>query len=133
MDRNPPSPSARPSLPPLTFRRHSGPASRVRGALGAAAGFLELIDGGTSIDYNWDAHANMGTYNRLAPRVDLPIAGLIRDLKAHGMLEDTAVVWTTEFGRTPCVPDPTAEGRGHHAKVYSSWVAGGGRKRGLGA
>ena len=91
--------------------------------------FIELIDGGTSIDYNWDAHANMGTYNRLAPRVDLPIAGLIRDLKAHGMLEDTAVVWTTEFGRTPCVPDPTAEGRGHHAKVYSSWVAGGGRTR----
>ena len=92
--------------------------------------FIELIDGGTSIDYNWDAHANMGTYNRLAPRVDLPIAGLIRDLKAHGMLEDTAVVWTTEFGRTPCVPDPTAEGRGHHAKVYSSWVAGGGFKGG---
>lgn len=92
--------------------------------------FIELIDGGTSIDYNWDAHAHMGNYNRLAPRVDLPIAGLIRDLKSRGMFEETAIVWTTEFGRTPCVPDPTAEGRGHHAKVYSSWVAGGGFKGG---
>lgn len=93
--------------------------------------FIELIDGGTSIDYNWDAHAHMGNYNRLAPRVDLPIAGLIRDLKSRGMLDETLVVWTTEFGRTPCVPDPTAEGRGHHAKAYSSWVAGGGFKGGF--
>ncbi len=73
----------------------------------------------------------MGNYNRLAPRVDLPIAGLLRDLKSRGMLEDTLVVWTTEFGRTPCVPDPTAEGRGHHSKAYSSWVAGGGFKGGF--
>jgi hypothetical protein len=93
--------------------------------------FVELIDGGTSIDYNWDAHAHMGNYNKLAPRVDRPIAGLIRDLKSRGMLDDTVVVWTTEFGRTPTVPDPTAEGRGHHAKVYCSWVAGGGFKGGI--
>ena len=93
--------------------------------------FIELIDGGTSIDYNWDAHAHMSNYNRLAPRVDLPISGLLRDLKSRGMLDDTLVVWTTEFGRTPCVPDPTAEGRGHHSKAYSSWVAGGGFKGGF--
>jgi uncharacterized protein (DUF1501 family) len=42
------------------------------------------------------------------------------------MLDDTVVVWTTEFGRTPTVPDPSAEGRGHHATAYCSWVAGGG-------
>ena len=88
--------------------------------------FVELIDGGTSIDRNWDAHAYMPVYNKLAPAVDRPIAGLLRDLKSRGMLEDTVVVWTTEFGRTPTVPDPTAEGRGHHATAYSSWVAGGG-------
>jgi hypothetical protein len=88
--------------------------------------FVELIDGGTSIDNNWDAHAYMPVYNRLAPNVDKPIAALIRDLKQRGMFEDTIVVWTTEFGRTPTVPDPTAEGRGHHASVYCSWVAGGG-------
>jgi hypothetical protein len=88
--------------------------------------FVELINGGTSIDHNWDAHAYMPVYNKLAPAVDKPIAGLLRDLKSRGMLEDTVVVWTTEFGRTPTVPDPTAEGRGHHATAYSSWVAGGG-------
>ena len=88
--------------------------------------FVELIDGGTSIDHNWDAHAYMPVYNKLAPAVDKPIAGLLRDLKSRGMLDDTVVVWTTEFGRTPTVPDPSAEGRGHHATAYSSWVAGGG-------
>jgi len=93
--------------------------------------FIEAIDGGTSIDYNWDAHAHMSNYNRLAPRVDLPISGLIRDLRSRGLLDETLVVWTTEFGRTPCVPDPTAEGRGHHAKAYCSWVAGGGFKGGF--
>ena len=93
--------------------------------------FIELIDGGTSIDHNWDAHADMRVYDRLAPRVDKAIAGLLRDLKSRGMLEDTVVVWTTEFGRSPTVPDPTAEGRGHHANVYSSWVAGGGFKGGM--
>lgn len=88
--------------------------------------FIELIDGGTSIDHNWDAHAWMPVYNKLAPAVDKPIAGLLRDLKSRGLLKDTVVVWTTEFGRTPTVPDPSAEGRGHHATAYSSWVAGGG-------
>jgi hypothetical protein len=88
--------------------------------------FVELIDGGTSIDHNWDAHAYMPVYNKLARGVDKPIAGLLRDLKSRGMLDDTIVVWTTEFGRTPTVPDPSAEGRGHHATAYCSWVAGGG-------
>ncbi|MDQ1471926.1 MAG: hypothetical protein QOJ99_3406 [Bryobacterales bacterium] len=88
--------------------------------------FVEAIDGGTSIDHNWDAHAFMPVYNKLAGAVDKPIAGLIRDLKSRGMLDDTVVVWTTEFGRTPTVPDPSAEGRGHHATAYCSWVAGGG-------
>ena len=93
--------------------------------------FVEVIDGGTSIDHNWDAHASMGVYNRLARNVDRPIAALVRDLKSRGMLDDTVVVWTTEFGRTPAVPDPTAEGRGHHAKTYCSWVAGGGFQGGV--
>jgi hypothetical protein len=88
--------------------------------------FVELIDGGTSIDHNWDAHAYMPVYNKLAGAVDKPLAALLRDLKSRGMLDDTVVVWTTEFGRTPTVPDPTAEGRGHHATAYCSWVAGGG-------
>ena len=93
--------------------------------------FVELIDGGTSIDKNWDTHAKMANYNRMAKNVDQPIGALIRDLKSRGMLDDTLVVWTTEFGRTPTCPSPGAEGRGHHAKVYSSWLAGGGVKGGM--
>ncbi len=93
--------------------------------------FVELIDGGTAIDHNWDTHAKMANYNRMAKNVDQPIGALIRDLKSRGMLDDTLVVWTTEFGRTPTCPSPGAEGRGHHAKVYSSWLAGGGVKGGM--
>ena len=93
--------------------------------------FVELIDGDTSIDKNWDAHAHMSSYNKLAKNVDQPIAGLIKDLKSRGMLEDTLVVFTTEFGRTPFCPTKGAEGRGHHARVYSSWLAGAGIKGGM--
>ena len=93
--------------------------------------FIELIDGGTRIDYNWDTHSHMQTYNRLAKGVDQPIAALIKDLKSRGMFDDTLLVWTTEFGRSPFVPDPTAEGRGHHAKTYCSWLAGAGVKGGM--
>ena len=93
--------------------------------------FVELIDGGTMIDKNWDTHAKMASYNKLARNVDRPIGALIRDLKSRGMLDETIVVWTTEFGRTPTCPSPGAEGRGHHARVYSSWLAGGGIKGGM--
>lgn len=92
--------------------------------------FIELVDGDTSVDKNWDAHAHMKTYNRLAGNVDKPIAGLIKDLKRCGMLDDTLVVWTTEFGRGPFCGAPGASGRGHHAQVYSSWLAGAGIRGG---
>ena len=58
-----------------------------------------MIDAGTSD--NWDAHADMETHGPLAKNVDQPIAALLKDLKARGMLDDTLVVRTTEFGRTP--------------------------------
>lgn len=93
--------------------------------------FVELIDGGTMLDRNWDSHAKMANYNTLARNVDRPIGALVRDLKARGMLDETLVVWTTEFGRTPTCPSPGAEGRGHHARVYSSWLAGGGIRGGM--
>ena len=72
--------------------------------------FVELIDVGSS--NNWDAHGDMKTHEPLARNVDQPIAGLLRDLKSRGMLDDTLVVWTTEFGRTPHTDAP--DGRGHH-------------------
>ena len=86
--------------------------------------FVELIDVGSS--NNWDAHGDILTHKPLAKNVDQPIAGLLRDLKQRGMLEDTLVVWTTEFGRTPFVEAQNAAGREHHHWVFSSWLAGAG-------
>lgn len=89
--------------------------------------FIELIDVGAS--NNWDAHGDMKTHAPLARNVDQPIAGLLKDLKSRGMLDDTLVVWTTEFGRTPVTDGP--EGRSHHNSAFSSWLAGGGVKGGI--
>src|SRR5690606_258078 len=89
--------------------------------------FVELIDRGAS--NNWDSHNHMKEHAPLAKAIDQPIAGLMRDLKQRGMLDDTLVVWTTEFGRTPGI-DGT-HGRGHHGACYSSWLAGGGVKGGI--
>lgn len=91
--------------------------------------FIELIDTGAS--NNWDAHGDLQTYLPLAKNVDQPIAGLLKDLKSRGMLEETLVVWTTEFGRTSFVDNPDKNGREHHSGVYSSWLAGGGVKGGI--
>ena len=90
--------------------------------------FVELIDVGSSD--NWDAHGDMLTHAPLARNVDKAIAGLLRDLKQRGMMEDTLVVWTTEFGRTPFNAAADAKGREHHHWVFSSWLAGAGVKAG---
>ncbi|MGI8605239.1 MAG: DUF1501 domain-containing protein [Verrucomicrobiales bacterium] len=88
--------------------------------------FVELIDVGSS--NNWDAHSDMRTHEPLARNVDRPIAGLLRDLKSRGLFEETLVVWTTEFGRTPTADAP--KGRSHYPKAYSSWLAGAGVRGG---
>jgi hypothetical protein len=90
---------------------------------------VELIDVGSSS--NWDAHGDMLTHAPLAKNVDQPVAALLKDLKQRGMLDDTLVVWTTEFGRTPFNAAPNAAGREHHHWVFSSWLAGGGVKPGI--
>jgi Protein of unknown function (DUF1501) len=89
--------------------------------------FVELIDSGSS--NNWDSHGDMAGHVPLAKKIDKPIAGLIQDLKRRGLLDDTLVIWTTEFGRTPGIDG--AKGRGHHPAVFSSWLAGGGVKPGI--
>ena len=89
--------------------------------------FVELVDGTSS--HNWDQHGDMAEHAKHARGIDQPIAGLLRDLKQRGMLEDTLVVWTTEFGRTPGVDGE--KGRGHHSACFSSWLAGAGTKGGL--
>lgn len=90
--------------------------------------FIELIDTGSSD--NWDSHGDMMDHARLARNVDRPIAGLLRDLKRRGMLEETLVVWTTEFGRTPFNSSAEHKGREHHSWAFSSWMAGAGVKPG---
>lgn len=91
--------------------------------------FVELIDVGSS--GNWDAHGDMLTHEPLARNIDQAIAGLLQDLKQRGMLDDTLVVWTTEFGRTPFNAAADAKGREHHHWVFSSWLAGAGVKPGI--
>ena len=91
--------------------------------------FVELIDTGSS--GNWDAHGDMMTHVELAKNVDQPIAALLRDLKQRGMLDDTLVVWTTEFGRTPFNNTADAKGREHHPWAFTSWLAGAGVKGGI--
>lgn len=89
--------------------------------------FIELIDTGAS--GNWDAHGDMKTHEPLARNIDQAIHALLADLKSRGMLEDTLVVWTSEFGRSPWPDSP--KGRSHHSAVFSSWLAGGGIKGGI--
>jgi hypothetical protein len=78
----------------------------------------------------WDAHSGLRqNHTSLCAQVDRPIAGLITDLKQRGLLDETIVVWTTEFGRTPCAQG--ADGRDHHNYGFSVWMAGGGIQGGV--
>ena len=84
-------------------------------------------DGGAGA---WDQHSGLKKgHSRLAKQVDRPIAGLITDLKQRGMLDETLVVFATEFGRTP--GSQGADGRDHHPYGFSVWMAGGGLKGGV--
>ncbi|MCG6157531.1 DUF1501 domain-containing protein [Rubinisphaera margarita] len=88
--------------------------------------FIELIDTGSRP--NWDSHGEMKEHADLAYNVDQPMAALIADLKQRGMLDETIVVWATEFGRTPTREGKN--GRGHHRDCFSIWLAGGGFRGG---
>jgi hypothetical protein len=76
----------------------------------------------------WDAHGDIKTHEPLCRATDKPIAGLIRDLKQRGMLDQTLVVWSSEFGRSPWSQNTT--GRDHNPRGYTVWLAGGGVKAG---
>ena len=78
----------------------------------------------------WDAHSNLVTnHSANARAMDQPIAGLIRDLKSRGLLDETLVVWSGEFGRTPFAQG--GKGRDHNEYGFSLWMAGGGIKPGV--
>jgi Protein of unknown function (DUF1501) len=91
--------------------------------------FVQVYDGGGG-GGGWDAHSKLKqNHGNNCARVDQPIAGLLRDLKQRGLLEETIVVWATEFGRTPGAE--RADGRDHHPYGFSVWLAGGGIKGGV--
>lgn len=77
----------------------------------------------------WDAHGDMKSHAPLCRATDRPIAGLIRDLKQRGMLAETLVVWSSEFGRSPWSQNTT--GRDHNPCGYTVWLAGGGVRGGV--
>jgi hypothetical protein len=78
---------------------------------------------------NWDSHEDVARdHGAMGRSMDRPAAALIRDLKARGLLEDTIVVWTTEFGRMPC--SQGGKGRDHNPFTFTTWLAGGGVKGG---
>ncbi|MDA0206268.1 MAG: DUF1501 domain-containing protein [Acidobacteria bacterium] len=87
--------------------------------------FIQLISG-TNVGADWDdAHTDLlGTMTRMCGKTDKPIAGLLADLKARGMFDDTLVTWSSDFGRTPLSQGAT--GRDHHPYGFSMWMAGAG-------
>jgi hypothetical protein len=90
--------------------------------------FVQLFHGGGG-GGAWDAHANIrANHGNLSAQVDRPIAGLLKDLKRRGLLEETLVIWGTEFGRTP---GAQGDGRDHHPQGFCAWLAGGGIKPGV--
>src|SRR5947209_2211816 len=96
--------------------------------------FVQIFTGSAGAD-DWDAaHAdNDRTHRDMARRVDRPTAGLLQDLKARGLLDETLVIWGGEFGRTPVAdgryPDKPA-GRDHKPYGFTTWLAGGGIRGG---
>jgi hypothetical protein len=90
--------------------------------------FVQLFHGGGG-GGEWDAHSEIkSNHTKLAAQVDQPIAGLLKDLKQRGLLDDTLVVFGTEFGRSP---GAEGSGRDHHPQGFCAWLAGGGAKGGV--
>ena len=91
--------------------------------------FVQIQHGGGGAGA-WDAHSGLkGNHEKLALAVDQPVAGLLEDLSRRGLLDDTLVIFATEFGRTP--GSQGADGRDHHIFGFSVWMAGGGLKAGV--
>jgi hypothetical protein len=94
--------------------------------------FVTLFNGAFAMgegNLNWDGHQRIKSdYDRHGPILDRPAAGLLRDLKSRGLLDDTLVLWTTEFGRMPTF-QKGAMGRDHNPSGFTAWLAGAGVKR----
>ncbi|MDA1013768.1 MAG: DUF1501 domain-containing protein [Planctomycetota bacterium] len=90
--------------------------------------FIQVTHSNTKVQ--WDQHSDLlNGHNENSREVDLPIAGLLSDLKSRGLLDDTLVMWGGEFGRTPVAQGKN--GRDHNPEGFTMWMAGGGVKRGF--
>lgn len=92
--------------------------------------FVQVYHGSNGGAGQWDSHTGLKTsHSKLCRQTDQPIAALLKDLKQRGLLDETLVVWATEFGRTPGAQ--RSNGRDHHPYGFSVWMAGGGVKGGI--
>jgi hypothetical protein len=98
--------------------------------------FVQLWSGAAfGSDVHWDAHGSVpNNHRRESDKIDRPVAGLLRDLRQRGLLDDTLVIFNTEFGRTPFAEsagDQAGPGRDHNPDAFSVWLAGAGLKHGI--
>jgi hypothetical protein len=98
--------------------------------------FVQLWSGAAfGTEVHWDAHSSVpNNHRRESDKIDRPVAGLLKDLRQRGLLDDTLVIFNTEFGRTPYAEsagDKAGPGRDHNPDVFSVWLAGAGLKHGL--
>jgi hypothetical protein len=93
--------------------------------------FVQIYSGGMENDLSWDGHNNIQkNHGGFAAETDQPIAGLLSDLAARGLLDQTLVIWCGEFGRLPIVQKGSG-GRDHNPHAFTCWMAGGGVKGGV--
>jgi hypothetical protein len=91
--------------------------------------FVQLYSGGGPVSTQWDAHKDLvGNHEKMCGMTDLPVAGLLKDLKQRGLLDSTLVIWGAEFGRLPM--SQGGDGRDHNPHAFTMWFAGGGVKPG---
>jgi uncharacterized protein (DUF1501 family) len=93
--------------------------------------FVQIYSGGMENQLSWDGHLDIaGNHGGFAQETDVPIAGLLADLEARGMLDETLVIWGGEFGRLPLAQKADKPGRDHNPHAFTVWMAGGGVKGG---
>ncbi len=97
--------------------------------------FVQIYSGGMENERSWDGHADIAANHRqFAGETDVPIGGLLTDLKARGLLDETLVIWGGEFGRLPVAQrtkNGQQTGRDHNPHAFTYWLAGGGVKGGV--
>jgi hypothetical protein len=93
--------------------------------------FVQIYSGGMENQLSWDGHNDIaGNHGGFARETDVPIAGLLTDLAARGLLDSTLLIWGGEFGRLPVTQTGAQPGRDHNPHAFTVWLAGGGVKGG---